>query len=422
MNKKLLKQVTLFFLVLFTISGAASATMNVVVITDPTGQDPNGAAAGSQSFAQNMFQPTFLLCLDRKMAVLSGGEGTAKPRLAAIVSTVSKLENNATPAEAAAEALKYNGIRILVASIDQGSAVAGDFQVYIVTVGNDSSIDVKGYSGGVAELPPGTKGAIIHLRNSEGNPQAGTADTVRLETAVKMGKMIRDGYPATIILGEAFKEVAIDSGEKHGGGGVNLVSGISTGDMFTPLALNQNGYNMDAPYSKQGTNGWSVGYPEANNYQADPTTGGKLTVVYAYEALTNTITVTDNNPSVSTHGSDQKGLSEATSNVVDAAITKSGYDPVEISKYVNSAIDSGLLVGVNHVSASDINVKENIKSVGVYYTPTTDGKSAPSWDLPIDSQIFELLGNIQTAIGFMLIMLALFRSTLIKSFFRRRKT
>ena len=63
----------------------ASATMNVIVITDPTGQDPNGAAAGSQSWAENMFQSTFIMSKDKHFAVLSGGEGNETPRLGAIV-------------------------------------------------------------------------------------------------------------------------------------------------------------------------------------------------------------------------------------------------------------------------------------------------------------------------------------------------
>ena len=48
--------------------------MNVVVITDPTGQDPNGVAAGSQSWAENMFQSTFILSKTKHFCVLSGGK------------------------------------------------------------------------------------------------------------------------------------------------------------------------------------------------------------------------------------------------------------------------------------------------------------------------------------------------------------
>ena len=77
-------------------------------------------------------------------------------------------------------------------------------------------------------------------------------------------------------------------------------------------------------------------------------------------------------------------------------------------------------MGVEYVDASDINVRENIKAVGVYYTAAPNGKSAPVWNLPIDSSIFDILGNVQTVIGVLLILLAVFRSTLIKSYFRRR--
>ena len=37
----------------------------------------------------------------------------------------------------------------------------------------------------------------------------------------------------------AFQNVAVNAGEKHGGGAVNLVSGITTGDMFTPPHITQ---------------------------------------------------------------------------------------------------------------------------------------------------------------------------------------
>ena len=49
--------------------------------------------------------------------------------------------------------------------------------------------------------------------------------------------MIRDGYPATDVVAAAFQNVAVNAGEKHGGGALNLVSGITTGDMFTPTSL-----------------------------------------------------------------------------------------------------------------------------------------------------------------------------------------
>ena len=45
----------------------------------------------------------------------------------------------------------------------------------------------------------------------------------------------------------AMEEVAVDSGEKYGGGGINLVSGISTGDLFTPRVLNTTGLLTSIP-------------------------------------------------------------------------------------------------------------------------------------------------------------------------------
>lgn len=419
-KKSKLMKLALFLIIVMVFSATASATNNVAVITDPTGKDPNGCAAGSQSFAANMFQSTFIFSQEHKMALLSGGEGTSDVRVNAIISALAVLQNNGTPSEVVSVAQRYSGIRLMAVNPTQGIAVGGDFDVYVVTVDNNSTIRVQAASSGIATVPAGTKGAIIHLRNSEGNPKAGTADTVRLQTAMNIGKMIRDGYPATEIVAQAMGEVARDSGEDHGGGGINLVSGVTTGDMFTPEQLNDTGYEMEKPYSKVSSSGWSVGYPEAENYQVSPVDGSPLKVVYAYEALGNTLTVSDDNPTVSTYGSDERGISEATSSIVDSSVEENGYDPVKIAQSINKAIDSGSIIGVEHVDASDINVKENIKAVGVYYTQAKNGRTAPAWNLPIDSQIFDLLGNIQTVIGILLILLALFRSTLMKSFYRRR--
>lgn len=419
-NQSKLTKLALFLIVIMLFSSAASATMNVAVITDPTGKDPNGCAAGSQSFASNMFQSTFIFSQEHKMALLSGGEGSSNVRLAAIISALTQLQNNGTPSEVVSVANGYDGIRLMAVNPTQGIAVGGSFNVYVVTVDNNSTINIQGASSGLATVPAGTKGAIIHLRNSHGNPKSGTAETVRLQTAINIGKMIRDGYPATKIVSEAFGEVARDSGEDHGGGAINLVSGVTTGDMFTPEQLNETGYEMEKPYSKISSTGWSVGYPEADNYKVSPVDGSPLKVVYAYEALGNAITVSDDNPSVSTYGSDEKGISEATTSVVDSCVSRNGYDPVKIAQSINKAIDGGSIIGVEYVDASDINVKENIKAVGVYYSPAANGRSAPVWQLPLDSQVFDILGNIQSVIGILLILLAMFRSTLIKSFFRRR--
>ncbi|MDD4595068.1 MAG: hypothetical protein PHY33_08135, partial [Methanobacteriaceae archaeon] len=74
----------ILFLAVFTVISEVSATCNVIVITDPAGNDPNGVAAGSMSFAKNMFQSSFLMSKDKQFAVLSGGEGNSSDRVQAI--------------------------------------------------------------------------------------------------------------------------------------------------------------------------------------------------------------------------------------------------------------------------------------------------------------------------------------------------
>ena len=413
---------TKFFILLITVAmvvNTASATMNVIVITDPTGKDPNGAAAGSQSWAENMFQSTFIMSKDKHFAVLSGGEGNETPRLGAIVSAINSLENGGTAAQAASLANGFSGIRVMDGGPTIGAAVGGYFLAYVVIVDANNTITITPYNGGLAVLPPGDRGAIIHLRNTPGNPQYGTADAVRLQTAEIMGEMIRDGYPATAVVAAAFKNVAINAGEKHGGGAVNLVSGITTGDMFTPPAYNTTGFSMDQPYSKVSPNGWSVAFPEADNYQTSPIDGTNLTTVYAYQALQNAITVTANSVSVSVYGSDAPGITETTQEIVEASVNKHGYSNTQIASDVNKAIGNGLLVGVNDVEPRDINVNQNQKAVGVYYTPLQDNRTSPPWNLPISSSILSILGNMQTAIGLILVILVLFRSTLISSFLKK---
>jgi hypothetical protein len=414
---KNMKKIILFFLTLAVLIGPAAATCNIVVVTDPTGKDPNGVAAGSMSYAENMFQSTFLLSKDNHFAVLSGGEGDSIARLGAIVDTVKRLKAGASPADAASAASNYQGIRVMVGSASQGAAVAGSFDAYVVIVENDGTITVTPYSGGLAVLPAGKKGAIIHLRNTHGNPMYGTATAVRQDTAVNIGKMIRDGYSAPYILGQAFKEVSNDAGEKYGGGGTNLVSGITTGDMFTPQKLNTTGYPMNTPYGKVcPLDGWSIGEPAADNYQVCPNDGTPLKTVYAYDALVNSLTVTGQSVTVSVYGSDELGIKETTQEIVALSVKKHGYNSVEIANSINNAINNGILVGVNYVEPKDINVKESSRAVGVYFKPLPNHRSAPPWNLPISSSIFDLIGNIQTAIGLILILLVLFRSSLIKSF------
>ena len=412
----------IFFIIFMMCISSVSATCNIMVITDPTGEDPNGAAAGSMSFAENMFQSTFLMSKEHHFAVLSGGSGGSDSRLDSIVDAVASLENNASAASAASIASKYSGARLIVGGPEIGISIGGSFDAYVVTVDDNGSITVTPSSStsGLATLEPGQKGAIIHLRNSEGNPLYGTADAVRKETAVNIGKMIRDGYPATTIVFEAMGEVANDAGEKYGGGAVNLVSGLSTGNMFTPSELNEIGYPMNEVYSKSCSNcGWGVGYPSCENYEVCPVCNSELTTIYAYEALGNAISVTSDSVSVSVYGSEKQGLSATTKQIVEASVYKYGYDASSIATSINKGINNGLLVGVDHVEPKDINVKEDSKAVGVYYTALNGDKSSPSWDLPVDASLLNILGSIQTAIGVILILLVVFRSRLLKSFQNR---
>lgn len=409
------------FIILLLTMSSVSATCNIIVITDPTGEDPNGAAAGSMSFASNMFQVTFLMSKENHFAVLSGGTGTSESRTDAIVSAVAALSDGASVSQAASLATQFNGTRLVVGGPGIGAAVSGNFRAYLVLVDdNDGSISITPYDSGVAVLPPGQKGAIIHLRNTEGNPQYGTADTVRKEAALNIGRMIRDGYPATTIVARTMGEVANDSGECYGGGAVNLVSGISTGDMFTPQDINLTGFPMDEVYSVSCKEcGWATGGSAASQYHACPICGGELRELYAYEALENAITVSEDSVSVSTYGCDRPGLQSTTAEIVKSSVTKDGYDASSIAESINKAINSGLLVGVNYVEPKDINVKPGAKAVGVYYTPLTGDRTSPSWGLPVDSLILNILGSIQTIIGIILILLVIFRSRLLKSFQNR---
>ena len=411
----------IFLLILLLSMSAVAATCNIIIITDPTGQDPNGAAAGSMSFADNMFQSTFLMSKENHFAVLSGGTGSSDTRLDSIVAAVASLENNASAASAASIASGYDGARLVVGGPSIGAAIGGSFNAYVITVDDaTNTIKVTPYNSGVATLQPGQKGAIIHLRNTNGNPLYGTADSVRKETAMNIGKMIRDGYPATTILSEAMGEVANDSGEKYGGGGVNLVSGISTGDMFTPKDMNETGYPMNEEYSKVCDNcGWGVGYPTSENYETCQVCGSPLRTVYAYEALGNALTVSPDAVSVSVYGTDKSGVAATTKEIVEASVSKNGYDASAISDSINRAIDGGLLMGVDHVEPKDINVKQGSKAVGVYYKALPGDRSSPSWDLPVDGNILNILGSIQTAVGIILILLVVFRTRLLKSFQNR---
>ena len=419
MKIKFNKIIALMFLVLmlFAVVSTVSATCNVIVITDPSGEDPNGAAAGSMSFANNMFQSSFIMSKNDGYAMLSGGEGNGTERNYAMNDALAAMQHGATPASAAALASGFKGIRLVIGGPSMGAAIGGDYDAYLVVVDDAGTIKVTHHKGGVVQLPQGSKGAIIHLRNSAGNPMYGTANSVRRETAVNIGKMIRDGYPATYIVGKAMEEVAKDSGEKYGGGAVNLVSSISTGDMFVPDQVNTTGYPMDENYSKScGKCGWATGYPDAERYNVCPYCGSELTVNSATDVLINEITVSKDAVSVSVYGSDRLGLSDITREVVKASVKKYGYNASTIAGSINKGINNGLIVGVDYVEPSDLNVKPDVRAVGVYYNPLPNGRSSPAWNLPINSMVLTILGTIQTAIGFVLIVLVIFRTRLLKSF------
>ncbi len=406
----------------------ASATLNAIIISDPTGQDPNGAASGSMSFDTDMFQSTFIFSPTDKFAVLSGGSDVTTngsendtPRLNMVINAIDSLKSNNTPQSTASIANGYSGQRLVVGGPTIGAAIDGTTGNWLVEVANDGTITVTPLSGeGV--LPPGTKGAVIHLLHTPGNPQADNTYAVGQATAEMVGIEIRDGHSATDIMGDVFKKVSIESGEKYGGGAVNLVSGISTEDMFTPAAINQTGFPMDQPFYKiDNISGWTVGYPEAEGYTTSPINNNPLQEVYAYDALRNSITVTPSNATVFTYGSDDIGITATTTSIVQDSVSKDGLNANDIADEINRAINSGLIIGVNHVEPSNINIIPSTKQVGVYYTPLADNRTAPSWNLPISSSLLDTIGNLQTAVGLILVVLVLFRSTLISSFGRRRR-
>ena len=98
------KALFVFFILIMLCMNSVSATCNIIVITDPTGEDPNGAAAGSMSFAENMFQSTFLMSKEGQYVVLSGGTGSSDTRLDSIIEALASLQNNASAASAASVA------------------------------------------------------------------------------------------------------------------------------------------------------------------------------------------------------------------------------------------------------------------------------------------------------------------------------
>ena len=137
-----LKVSIVFLVILLLTMSSVAATCNIIVITDPTGKDPNGAAAGSMSFADNMFQSTFLMSKNNHFAVLSGGTGSSDTRLESVIEAVANLNNNVSAASAASIASQYSGARLLAGGPSIGAAIGGSFEAYVITV-DDTSHEIK---------------------------------------------------------------------------------------------------------------------------------------------------------------------------------------------------------------------------------------------------------------------------------------
>ncbi|WP_295721789.1 hypothetical protein [uncultured Methanobrevibacter sp.] len=418
MKSKVIFLVLCVIIVLSSIS-SISATMNCIIISDPTGKDPNGAAAGSMSFEENMFESTFVMSTQNQFAILSGGESADNSlRLKMVCEALANVEDGGSASSAASVASSYSGMRAVVGGPNLGMAAGGSFDAYVITEEDDGSFSLSYRSGGLAVIPPGKKGAIFHIRDSPG--AGGGASGSRKAIATEIAKELRDGYPATKIMGTVVEMTATQTGEVYGGGADNLYCGISTGDMFTPDELNERGYNMGDEYSKVCQDcGWSISFPSAEAYTVCPYCGAQMETVYAYEALENTITVSDDRANVFVYGSDEQGLSTTTSDVVQSEVSKNGYSSTNIASSINKAINNGIIVGVNHVEAKDININKNAKSVGVYYTELPNGRTSPPWNLPISNFVLNILGAIQTVIGIVIIILVIFRGRLLKSFQNR---
>ena len=121
------------------------------------------------------------------------------------------------------------------------------------------------------------------------------------------------------------------------------------------------------------------------------------------------------------YGTDAAGVYETTEELVDYSVKKNGYNSTAIATTINNAINNGNLVGVNYVEPKDINVVESTRAVGVYYKALPEGRTSPSWELPISPSVLDIVRSIQTATGLILIILVLFRSSLINSFLKRRR-
>ena len=145
-------KVSIVFLIIFLMTmSSVAATCNILIITDPSGKDPNGAAAGSMSFANNMFQSSFIMSKNDGYAMLSGGEGNGTERNYAIIDALGAMQHGSSPAAAAALSTGFKGIRLLIGGPSMGAAIGGSFNAYLVVVDNDGTVRITHHEGGVVQ-------------------------------------------------------------------------------------------------------------------------------------------------------------------------------------------------------------------------------------------------------------------------------
>jgi len=396
-----------------------SPTCNIIVITDPTGKDPNGAAAGSMSFAPNMFESTFLVSKKLHVAVLAGGLGKGTARLKVILNTIRFLELGAPITVAIAGGLMEGPTnRILVGGPGKGMAVGGSYDVSVVLV-KGNKIVIREYHSAqgfnIVKVPPNVKGAIIHLRNTPGNPKFGTATHVRVAAAIMVGQMIRDGYPATDIVAKAMGFIAKESGEKYGGGMVNITAGLTTGDTFTPAKLGQKGFPMDAPYRKVCPRcGWSAPYWMAKNINRCPRCGAPLKTEYAWQVARDMITVSKTHPVVHVYGI--KSPYDKTA-IVEAAQVLAEHHKLNrenLASVIDSEISSNTLLDYDYIYPSDIKINKKANIVTVYMKPLPEGYRKPPLKIPIPNYYLHVLGLICSALGIGLIVMGICRELLLR--------
>jgi hypothetical protein len=382
----------------------------MIVITDPSGKDPNGAAAASMSFAPNMFQSTFLVSKKLHVAVLAGGLSKGTARLEAILACIRALELGEDIESAVRAGISRSPTdRLLVGGPGKGVAVGGSYDIAVVIV-KGNKIIIKQYhsSGGlnIVRIPKNVKCAVIHLRNTPGNPMYGTATKVRVEAAIMAGRMIRDGLPATEIVTRIMGYVAKKSGEKYGGGVVNITAGLSTGDTFVPPKLNARGVPMDTAYRKVCPKcGWSVAYPAASKYSRCPVCGSSLRTEYAWQVARDMITVRKDQPIVRIYGIksvyDKVSIVETVQTLVQAGKKQ----PEDIARAIDSDIDNNTLLGYDYILPGDVKVEPEANLITIYMRPLPEGYKKPPLKTPISPETLHSLGLISSAVGVALIVL-----------------